>query len=196
MPPSPKITKEMITSAGFNIVREEGEEALNVRKAAARLNCSTQPVMYHFRTVEEMKMEIYKRADVFHSLYITEAVPDIDDPVLSRAIRYVMFGAKEKNLFKFLFKSDKFESNQFEELSGSEGTSAMYNMLCEREDLSMEQAKDVFIGLLLKAHGFASLLANDSLKYDEEYIVRMLKLDYEGSLVYYGLRRFRKMRQK
>lgn len=196
MPPSPKITKEMITSAGFNIVREDGDDTLNVRKVAASLNCSTQPIMYHFKTVEDMKKEIYKRADVFHSLYITENVPGIDDPLLSRAVRYVMFGAKEKYLFKFLFQSDRFESRQFAELSGNEGTSPLYDMLSEREDITLEQAKNVFTSLLLNAHGFASLFANDSMVYDEEYILEMLKMNYEGILVYYGLRRFRKMRNK
>lgn len=48
MPPKAKITKNMIIDAAFQVVREAGVESINARTVAERLNCSTQPVMYHF----------------------------------------------------------------------------------------------------------------------------------------------------
>ena len=70
MPPKAKITKEMVISAGLTVVRNEGQESLNVRRVAAELNCSTQPIMYHYKTVEELKADIYAAADSFHTEYI------------------------------------------------------------------------------------------------------------------------------
>ena len=55
MPPKPKITKNMVIDAAFEVAREAGGENINARTVAKKLNCSTQPVMYHFATIEELK---------------------------------------------------------------------------------------------------------------------------------------------
>lgn len=55
MPPKVKITKEMIIDAAFEIARSEGAENINARTVSKKLGCSTQPVMYHFKTIEELK---------------------------------------------------------------------------------------------------------------------------------------------
>lgn len=55
MPAKAKVTKEMIVDAAFAIAREAGVENINARTVSERLHCSTQPVMYHFATMEELK---------------------------------------------------------------------------------------------------------------------------------------------
>lgn len=50
MPPKAKITREMIIHAGIEIVREHGIENVNARTVSKKLGCSTQPVMYHFKS--------------------------------------------------------------------------------------------------------------------------------------------------
>ena len=57
MPPKPKINRQMILDAAFEIVREQGHEMVNARTIAEKLKCSTQPVMYHFKTMEEIRKE-------------------------------------------------------------------------------------------------------------------------------------------
>ena len=71
MPPKVKITKEMIVDAAFEIARSEGAENINARTVSKKLGCSTQPVMYHFKTIEELKKTVYVKADGYHSEYIT-----------------------------------------------------------------------------------------------------------------------------
>ena len=55
MPPKVKITKEMIENASFEVIRERGHENLSARTIAEYLKCSTQPVLYSFRTVDEIR---------------------------------------------------------------------------------------------------------------------------------------------
>ena len=52
MPPKAKITRDMIIDAAFEIARNEGAENINARNVSKQLSCSTQPVMYHFKTIE------------------------------------------------------------------------------------------------------------------------------------------------
>ena len=44
MPPKPKITREMVIDAAFEVARETGAENINARTVSKKLNCSTQPV--------------------------------------------------------------------------------------------------------------------------------------------------------
>ena len=64
MPAKAKVTKEMIVDAAFAIAREAGVERINARTVSERLHCSTQPVMYHFATMEALKRTVYAKADL------------------------------------------------------------------------------------------------------------------------------------
>ena len=53
MPAKVKSTKEMNVDATFTVARETGAENINARTVSEKLNCSTQPVMYHCATKED-----------------------------------------------------------------------------------------------------------------------------------------------
>ena len=58
MPPKAKITKEMIVDVAFGIIQREGVDKVTARSISQQLNCSTQPVLYHFATVEDIKKAV------------------------------------------------------------------------------------------------------------------------------------------
>ena len=178
MPPKAKITKEMVIGAGFEIVRSEGQEGLNARRIAAELGCSTQPVMYHFKTMDELKADVYAAADAFHTEYIMRDCEKAKDPMLSIGLNYIRFAEKEKELFRFLFQSDKFRNIGLSELSESEDTGFLIRPLTEQSGLAPEQAKKVFETLFVCVHGFASLLANNSMEYNEAHCAEILTNTY------------------
>lgn len=175
MPPKARITKEMVIEAGFDIVRNEGQEGLNVRRIAAGLGCSTQPVMYHYKTVDGLKADIYAAADKFHTEYIMQPNKNAQDPLLSIGLNYIRFAEKEKFLFRFLFQSDKFRNIGFKEMVGNSENDFLIQPLAEQTGLAQEQAKTVFETLFICVHGFASLLANNSMEYNEEHSAELLK---------------------
>ena len=70
MPPKTKITREMIIDAAFAIARREGADKITARSISEHLKCSTQPVLYQFSTIEEIKQAVYQKADEFHGSYL------------------------------------------------------------------------------------------------------------------------------
>ena len=180
MPPKAKITKEMVIKAGFDIVRKEGQENLNVRRIAAELDCSTQPIMYHYKTVEELKADIYATADSFHTEYIMAPDEKADNPMLSIGLNYIRFGHDEKFLFRFLFQSDKLQNMSFRELLEGDEKDFLIRPLMQQTGLDPGQAREAFETLFICAHGLASLLANNSMEYDEEHSARMLTNTFMG----------------
>lgn len=103
MPPKAKITKEMIVEEAFQIARTQGADKITARSIAQRLKCSTQPVLYYFATVEEIKEAVYQRADAYHTRFLM-GTEGGGDGMLGIGLRYVRFAAEERNLFHLLFQ--------------------------------------------------------------------------------------------
>ena len=102
MPPKPKITKEMIIDTAFEIARKTGAEYISARTVSKELHCSTQPVMYHFATIEKLKKAAYTKADAYHTNFLMQ----LDHPqgvMLGIGYNYIRFAVEEPHLFRFLF---------------------------------------------------------------------------------------------
>lgn len=180
MPPKTQITKNMIIETGLNIIRDYGVESLNVRRIASAIKCSTQPIMYQFQTVEKLKDEIYFEADKYHTSYIMNADFINESPMLAIGLRYIKFAAEEKHLFRFLFQTDKYANKSLDELIDNEDIAPIFLVLQEQAEITEKQSKDAFAALFLTVHGIASLLANNSMEYHEEYFKNILNNVFMG----------------
>lgn len=180
MPPKAKITKDMIIDAAFEIARNEGAENINARTVSKKLNCSTQPVMYHFKTIEELKKAVYVKADEFHSSYITNIQGQ--SPMKSIGLQYIRFGAEEKHLFHFLFQTNEFSGKSISDLTSAGEAEPIFAVIAKTRNISIEQARVIFKSLFLFAHGYASMFANNDMQYDEKIILSDLDLIFDGTL--------------
>lgn len=178
MPPKAKVTKKMIIDAGFEVVREYGIENVNARTVSGKLGCSTQPVMYHFKKIEDIKKAVYQKADEYHTAYITDV--HNDNPLLAMGLSYIRFAQTEKHLFRLLFQSNEFSGKSISELINAEEVVPIIAVLSEATGVNARQAKDIFKPLFLFVHGYASMFANNSLEYDEEIISMDLKRIFTG----------------
>lgn len=184
MPPKAKITRDMILDAAFEIARSEGAENINARTVSEKLKCSTQPVMYHFKKIEEIKKAVYQKADEYHSAYITDI--NGHNPIKEIGLLYIQFAAVEKNLFRFLFQSNEFSGKTISELIEAEELQPIITFLSQQADLNTEQAKSIFRSLFLIAHGYASMFANNEMAYNKNIISSDLDLIFNGAI--YALR--------
>ncbi len=182
MPPKVKITKKMVADASFEVVRAKGHENLNARTISEYLGCSTQPVLYTFKTVDEIREAAYEMADRCHTEYIMPKETD-ENPMLALGLNYVRFGHEEKNLFRFLFQTDKFGGKDIGALLRDPGLSGILEVMASGLKVGTEQAREMFLTFFCVAHGLASLLANNSMEYDEEQIRKLLENVFFGMVV-------------
>ncbi|MCM1243124.1 MAG: TetR/AcrR family transcriptional regulator [Roseburia sp.] len=183
MPPKAKITKEMVINAAFEVIRAEGVENVNARTVAQKLGCSTQPVMYHFATIEEMKRAAYEKTDEYHTAYLMNIPETQGNVMLGIGINYIRFAVEEPNLFRFLFQSGFAVGNSLLEMINSEGLTPVISAMQKAMDMSMEQTKEIFVTLAMFVHGYASIIANNSLEYDEKLITTHLERVYAGAVL-------------
>ena len=183
MPAKAKVTKEMIVDAAFAVVREAGVENISARTVSERLHCSTQPVMYHFATIEELKRTVYAKADLYHSEYLMNQKKPPKGAALGIGMNYIRFAIEEPHLFRFLFQSDYFSGQTLLELIDAEELLPVLSAMQGALGIGMEQTKKVFLTVFLFAHGYASIIANNSLKIDEAIIHSQLEQAYLGAIL-------------
>jgi AcrR family transcriptional regulator len=182
MPPKAKITKDMIVQAAVEVAKQSGHEKINARTVAEKLNCSTQPVMYHFSTIDAMKREAYARADHLHTEYLMTVSPE-QDPILGIGLNYIRFAVEEPQLFRFLFQSGYAQENSLLEMIDSEELIPVLAAMQEGAGLSMEKTRQVFLTVALFAHGYASIIANNGLEYDETLVAKHLEQAWNGAFL-------------
>ena len=182
MPPKTRITRDMIIDAAIEVVRQSGFEAVNARTVSRQLHCSTQPVMYHFSTMDSLKRAAFARADHLHGAYMMNIPPE-QDPILGIGLNYIRFAVEEPQLFRFLFQSGYAEENNLAEMIDSEELKPVLAAMQEGASLSEKQTRSVFLTVALFAHGYASIIANNALEYDEKLIAEHLERAWNGAVL-------------
>ncbi len=178
MPPKAKITREMIVAAAFQIAREQGAEYINARSVSEKLGCSTQPVMYHFKKIEDIRKAAYEKSDEYHFEQLMNI--QCENPMLGIGLNYIRFAVEEKNLFRFLFQTNSFGGQSMTEVTGNEAITPIIDIFVQATKLTEEQASQVFRSLFLYVHGYSSMLANNSMTYDENAVQSDLELIFDG----------------
>ena len=181
MPPKSKVTKKMVADASFEVIRANGHENLSARTIAEYLGCSTQPVLYSFKTVDEIREAAYEIADAYHTAFIMPKEED-ENPMLSLGMNYVRFGYEEKNLFRFLFQTDKFGGMDVAGLMNDPDLTGILEVMAAGLNCDVDEAREMFLTFFCVAHGLASLLANNSMEYDVEQNKKMLENVFFGMI--------------
>lgn len=168
----------MILDAAFEITRQAGIENVSARTVSQHLGCSTQPVMYCFSTIEELRAEVYRRTEEYQTNFIlnrqTESIS-----ILEIGMAYVRFAAEEKHLFRLLFQSDHFSQQTLGDVVDDESMQPVIDALSQLYGIGHDEAKDAFTARFLMVHGMASMLANNSMVYDEAVVRRLLEAQFD-----------------
>ena len=182
MAPKTKVTKEMVVEAAVEVARQNGADSINARSVAEKLRCSTQPVMYHFATIDSLKRAAYAQADHMHTAYLMNVEPE-QDPILGIGLNYVRFAVEEPQLFRFLFQSGYAKESDLLEMIDSEELRPVLAALQEGLGMDAERTRAVFVTVALFAHGYASIIANNGLEFDETLIAEHLERAWDGAVL-------------
>lgn len=180
MPAIAKVTKEMIIEAAFEVAKEMGAENITARTVSQRLGCSTQPVLYHFKTIEDVRIAAHKKATEFHIDYVTNLSGKYERPMLEVGMRYIQFAVEEKNLFRFLYHSNYYTGVSLSDWLTGKIFDSLFPILRRQARVDERQAYSIFSQIVLVTHGIASLLANNAMVYDEAYCINTLSNAYFG----------------
>lgn len=177
MPPKVKITKEDIIQKALEIVRTNGEQALNARSIASALNCSTQPVFFNFATMEELRESVIKAAYGLYASFLQQEVENGKYPKYkSFGMAYIRFAGEEKELFKLLFMRDR----TCENVSFAPDFDESVKMIMDSNGISREKAILIHTEMWIFVHGIGTMFATSFLTLEWETVSSMLTDIYQG----------------
>lgn len=177
MPPKVKITKDEIVTVTLDLLRKEGEDAMNARRIAAALGCSTQPVFFNFASLEELQYAVLDAAYGYYHSFLTEEMQGGKyPPYKAYGMAYVRFAKNEKELFKVLFMCDR---KGREMLPGADFSESV-DMIMQANGITHEQAELLHLEMWSCVHGIGTMLATSYLELDEDLISLMLTDIYQG----------------
>ena len=177
--PKAKVTRDMVIEAAFAVARTAGAEQVNARTVSQELGCSTQPVMYHFATIEALKRAVYAKADRYHSDYLMET----EDLPLGIGLNYIRFAIEEPHLFRFLFQSGFAMEGSLPEMLDSAELTPILAAMQGALGMSAAQTKQIFLTAALFTHGYASIIANNGLEYNEASAAKHLEQVWRGAVL-------------
>ena len=106
MPAVRKVSKEQIIDAAVEVLRDDGFSAINARSVAKKLGCSTQPIYFSFKNMDELKAALTQRAIELHTQRVWDSLrahEGSDSRYSSYGMGFVKFAAEEKQLFRWLY---------------------------------------------------------------------------------------------
>lgn len=98
-------------------------------------------------------------------------------------MNYIRFAIKEPHLFRFLFQSDYFNGSTLLEMIDAKELEPVLFAMQKAAGTDTERTKKIFLMVFLFAHGYASIIANNALKYDEGVVKSHLEQAYKGAIL-------------
>lgn len=187
MPPKIKVKREDIVQAGLDIVRREGEEALNARQIATALHCSTQPIFSNFATMDELRLAVLTAADGLYQAYLKTDMASGRYPAYKASgMAYIRFAREETALFRMLFMRDRRRETIAED---RESIRPLLTLLQTNLRLTEDEAYRFHLEMWIYVHGIATMIATGYLDWQEDFVSTLLTDAYFGMIERYKERR-------
>ena len=164
------ISREKILQAAFELTRKEGEKSLSVRAIAKACNCSTQPIYLSFKSVEEIKDEVYKMGLQFFYEYMLNMIARKEYPEYkSMGMAYVKFSHDESELFRYLFMTKP--RTDYGSVDAS--FEASVEVIMKYLKISEEAARKLHTEMWIFGHGIATMYLTNYIDFDFDTVSDM-----------------------
>lgn len=171
-----ELSKDNVVKGAVKIVNKTGWNSLNARGLAKELGISTKPLYRVYKSMDEIKEDVYKEIYRQYDEFINSRV-DNKKALLTLCIAYVEFAQEYKNLFISLFLSNNLKWKEINNVLDEKWNQSTIINLVNKQNLSFNDAKELFINMWLYANGLATLIATNDIKVDsQEILVKIVKM--------------------
>ena len=174
MPKLATITKEIIIETAFEMVRKEGFAVLSARNIAKKIGCSTQPIYWTYKNMNDLKAEICQKALQLLKNTISE-YRKTGNPFLDLGLGYVRMAHTEPALFKAFYMDNIMKVEMTDIFVEHQDIVEIMKNSEEYQKMSDKGINNFVAKSWMLAHGIASLVATGLFVYDEEKILEILE---------------------
>ena len=184
MPPKAKHTREEIIEAAFQMARESGMESVVARELGKRLGTSSSPIFRVFKNMEELHMEVRRRAMERFEEFVHDAV-NYTPAFKYVGMKMVQFAIEEHKLFQLLYMKEHDWNQTYDEFMEELGDTVEVCLEVMQKDyaLSKSEAELLFRQVWLHTFGICVLVAGKVCRFTTEEVSEMLSMEFQGALM-------------
>ena len=185
MPAAKKVSKDEILDAAINVLRDNGYSAINARSVAKKLGCSTQPIYFSFRNMNELKAALTERAIQMHTQHVRDSLrihAGNDSRYSSYGMGFVKFAAEEKQLFRWLYLEGEQLGPYQNDVLLSEVIAVIVDEFGYREEVARRFHQD----MVYFTYGLAIIANTDHLHLTEPELREALRREFRALIAVYG----------
>ena len=185
MPAVRKASREQIIDAAVAVLRDDGFSAINARSVAKKLGCSTQPIYFSFKNMDELKAALTERAIELHTQRVRDSLrahEGSDSRYSSYGMGFVKFAAEEKQLFRWLY----LEGHQLGPYQNDVLLPEIIAVIVEEFGYSEEVARRFHQDMIYFSYGLAILANTDHLRLTETELREAFRRDFRALTDIYG----------
>ena len=179
MPPKARYTKDEIGNAAYQLIRNEGTDALTARSLAAALGTSTAPIFTAFSSIDEVTEWARTKAKALYEQYLSEGFKH-PLPFKGAGLAYIRFAKEEPKLFRFLFMEAEGAPVVSHYLPGNDENETAVRSKLEAYGHDKSTAMRIYNHLSVYVHGLATLYACGAMIFTEEDVEEMLSEAYHA----------------
>ena len=143
------------------------------------LVCSTQPIFGYYKTMDDLKSELYQFIETYHNQYFNQVIVD-DNIYINVGMTYVNFALEEPHLFRALFMSDGFSNKKISDFVTDDSNEHIASNLPETVNLESIHSQKLYTNMWLYAHGIASMVVTNHLQISKDEIKSMMTEVFEA----------------
>ena len=174
--------RRSLIEIGIELIRQEGEESLSLRKAAANCGVSNAAPYAHFKNKDEFLIAIQQHImHLFTSSLeeVYEEYRDSDSLLLMLGKAYVMFFYHNPFYYYFLFSRKNISINLSLSNSNDNDNPPLAILqkaaasVFQKSGLSEKMIQDKIIAMWALVHGLAAIIIMPNTKYDDSWELRI-----------------------
>ena len=187
MPPKPKVTREEIVQAAFELTRAEGPEAVTARRVGGLLGTTTSPVFTFFSGMEELKEEVFLKAKKECEEYLIECM-EYRPAFKEFGIRITAYAQNEPQLYRLLFAGNRPEGSRHLGAVPGDVTETILNEIMGSFGLDRKDTESLYENMLMLSNGIAAYLHNGGEEIPMDQMGKMLSESCLGLVMLYKTR--------
>ena len=185
MPAVRKASREQIIDAAVAVLHDDGFSVVNARSVARKLGCSTQPIYFSFKNMDELKAALTERAIELHTQRVRDSLrahEGSDSRYSSYGMGFVKFAAEEKQLFRWLY----LEGKQLGPYQNDVLLPEIIAVIVEEFGYSEEVARRFHQDMTYFTYGLAILANTDHLHLTETELREAFRREFRALTAIYG----------
>ncbi|MBS5083145.1 MAG: TetR/AcrR family transcriptional regulator [Clostridiales bacterium] len=188
MPSSPKIPKETILEHALNTLIRDGYNALNIKALAKEIGCSTQPISWHFGSMDGLRAELGKYALLYANRKLHPTSVGVQ-AFIDVGTAYVGIAFDEPKLFQYLYMSadSGYFGDGFDALMTRRDNVDLVEPIAMSLHITEKKALLFCKNMIIYTHGLASYVASGLVKATKDEVIQMMHQASEGFLIRAGV---------